>query len=114
MAIPEAEPEGGIMDREAFERRMRGAKIFERVGREGAEYWQAYQRGLRRRYYGKRFGTDEMHHVWMVMAESGDPVRAKRGKGYRDGYIPEFCPNGGDCQTCPLVSQGRDCQNNPL
>ena len=49
-------------------------------------YWEGYQRGLRRAYYGEVFGTEEEHNLWLSLADDEvDESRRERGRGYRDG-----------------------------
>lgn len=72
------------MDKLLFEREMNRAKTMASI--ENNDYWRGYQRGLRRRYHGERFGTDEEHAKWLSLAQDADPARAERGRGYRDGY----------------------------
>lgn len=52
------------------------------------EYYQGYQRGLRRRYHGDSFGTAEEHERWMRLAPETriDDPRYLIGVGYIDGY----------------------------
>ena len=73
------------MERSAFEHEMNKAKAFITVG-ERPDYWTGYQRGLRRRYHGESFGTDEEHELWLSLKGDSDPARDERGRGYRDGY----------------------------
>ena len=99
------------MERDKFESEMFRARAMASTG-DRPDYWQGYQRGLRRRFHGEKFGTDEEHVLWMSLADDSDPARAERGEGYRDGYVPDYCTqNGGDCRTCSLVNYGRDCRN---
>ena len=101
------------MEREAFEHAMAEAKTMQRL--ENHDYWMGKQRGLRRRFHGENFGTEDEHELWMASIDSDDESRSARGRGYRDGYIPEYCTqNDGDCSTCSLVNYARDCQNNPI
>jgi hypothetical protein len=72
-----------------FTREMRRASAMQRL--EGstyprADYWQGYQRGLRRAYHGEDFGTEDEHALWLSLAdEEDDRSRRARGEGYRDG-----------------------------
>ncbi len=63
--------------------RWQKAKTFWDTG-ENKDYWRGYIRGLRRRYHGEKFGTDEEHEQWMNMIDDKD--REELGRGYRDGY----------------------------
>jgi len=73
------------MTREAFVREMVKAMIFARL-RKDPYYWEGYQRGLRRAYYGEIFGTEEEHNLWLALADDEvDETRRERGRGYRDG-----------------------------
>jgi hypothetical protein len=73
------------MDREKFEHELRKAQTMGKLG-DKTDYWQGYQRGLRRRFHGDTFGTDEEHELWMDLIHDPDLTRAERGRGYRDGY----------------------------
>lgn len=71
------------MKRSLFEHEMRKAQAFASLG-ERSDYWMGYQRGLRRRYHGTNFGTDQEHQLWQTA--TGDQSRDDRVAGYRDGY----------------------------
>ena len=45
-----------------------------------SEFWRGFQRGIRRLFYGKNFGTDEEHVKWMNCADG------ENGKKLQDGY----------------------------
>lgn len=77
------------MEKGHFQREMMKAQNFIELG-EDSDYWMGYQRGLRRRYHGEIFGTDEEHEMWMQLYEDSDDVRAARGRGYRDGFFPRI------------------------
>ena len=70
------------MDEQQFKHGMSRAKILWDVD-DNKDYWRGYIRGLRRRYYGEKFGTDEEHRRWMDMIY--DDYRKELGQGYRDG-----------------------------
>lgn len=65
-----------------FKHEMAKAKTFYELG-ENADYWRGYMRGLRRRYHGENFGTDDEHQKWLSLI--GDSYRQEMGQGYRDG-----------------------------
>lgn len=48
------------------------------------DYWAGYMRGLRRRFHGDKFGTDEDHEKWLSLIY--DETRSEMAKGYRDGF----------------------------
>ena len=90
------------MDQKTFEHEMHKARAMQRL--ENPDYWMGKQRGLRRRYHGENFGTGEEHALWLALMDDTDHSRSERGRGYRDGYIPEYCTqNDGECSTCSLV-----------
>jgi hypothetical protein len=70
------------MDYEHFKREMAKAKTFIEL-HQNADYWQGYQRGLRRVFLGEAFGTKEEHQKWLSLI--ADPYRVELGRGYRDG-----------------------------
>ena len=82
-------------------------------------FWAGYIRGLRRGYLREKFGTDEDHRKWWILAEAdGDLSRQERGYGYRAGFRcatlgRAYCSqNDFCCETCLLVNDGRDCHKN--
>ena len=68
---------------------MNLAKAMLLVGSGDADYWQGYQRGLRKAYYGEKFGTAAEHALWCEALHSDDPQRKMRGLGYRHGLRGE-------------------------
>jgi hypothetical protein len=48
-----------------------------------SEFWRGFQRGIRRLFYGKNFGTDEEHVKWMNFHDG--EYRKKLQDGYRAG-----------------------------
>lgn len=48
-------------------------------------YIDGYLRGLRRLYYGPRFGTPQDHEKWLGFSHDWEPTRSNRGRGYLDG-----------------------------
>ena len=51
----------------------------------GGNYAAGYQRGLRRHYYGEKYGEPGQHEIWVRLGLDGDP-RTEEGTGYRDGF----------------------------
>ncbi len=60
------------MNKKQFDSELRRAQTFERIDDEGA-YWHFYQRGMRRAFYGERFGSEQEHTACL------------KERGYRDG-----------------------------
>jgi len=62
-------------------------------------YAEGYHRGLRRGYYGDRYGTAEEHRRMMALEDMGDLTRAQRRAGYLDGLEgrPPTPPADGGC-----------------
>ena len=73
------------MDESRFKSEMMKARTLSELG-DKPDYWAGFQRGLRRRFHGGIFGTDEEHQKWLSLLGDSDPSRDERGKGYRDGY----------------------------
>ena len=73
------------MDRKIYEREMIRVKTMMDVG-DDQNYCMGYQRGLRRKFHGENFGTDDEYNLWLSAADSSDPSRKHRGQGYHDGY----------------------------
>ena len=48
-------------------------------------YYEGYMRGLRRFYYGPRFGTLQEHEGWLDLLYGWDETKADGGRGYQDG-----------------------------
>jgi len=103
------------MDRKTFEKQMSKARIFA-IGSTRPDYWQEYQRGLRRAYHGEDFGTVAEHEMWLSSAEETDDTMAERDRGYLAGfYFRDYCTqNDNDCSTCSLIKYAIDCMNNPI
>ena len=79
------EPDGCAMDIAKFERYMIAARYCHRGYRIG------YQRGLKRRFFGKDFGAEGDHELWMALGSANDPdyddpSYIEMGRGYRDGF----------------------------
>lgn len=73
----------------AFRRAMAQARTMTELG-DRPDYWRGYQRGVRRRYHGEAFGTDEEHDRWLSLVDSEETSRQEMGRGYRDGLQ---CPD---------------------
>jgi len=91
--IPIDEPGQGdpvmrTLDKPHFELEMNRARSMIVAGQD-VNYWNSYQRGLRRAFHGLAFGTPGEHEKWLDAALSDDPQRAARGRGYRDGLKGE-------------------------
>lgn len=71
----------------AFASLMRRADTLRRVESDPirSEWWVGYMRGLRRAHHGARFGSQAEHEMWLVAADSTDPIRAALGRGYKAG-----------------------------
>ncbi len=77
------------MDEQTFFRLGLAAKSLQEKATDESEqkFWEGYRRGLRRKYHGERFGTDDEHAEWMSFAdELSDLSRRLRGIGYRAGF----------------------------
>jgi hypothetical protein len=71
------------MEKKEFVRLMMIARFCD-VGK-SLDYLAGYQRGLRRTYHGKAFGTEEEHAKYLSLVDDIDPARVELGRGYRDG-----------------------------
>ena len=69
------------MKKRFFENEMQRT---EAIKSENPNYWSGYQRGLNRRFHGKKFGTEEEHKKWLTA--DGDESHRQGSQGYRDGY----------------------------
>ena len=72
------------MTQAQFTHLMLKARTLADLGDE-TDYWNGYQRGLRRAFHGDQFGTDEEHALWLALAEAPETDRKEKGRGYRDG-----------------------------
>lgn len=100
------------MEKAEFESKMNKAQTLKELG-QNTDYWTGYMSGLKRRYHGENFRNEKTHEMYMSLND--DSLGAETGRGYRDGFIPVCCTqNDGDCRTCPLVNDGRDCRNEPI
>ena len=79
------------MNQAKFQSEMHRAAAMRRLATDPTEanYYAGYIRGLRRRYHGERFGTEEEHTLWMSLADNDDAARAAQGRGYREGLKGE-------------------------
>jgi hypothetical protein len=68
-----------------FESEMRRTDVMKKADPERAEYWNGYQRGLRRKHHGENFGTEAEHQLWLSLIDDEDDTKRQRGEGYRDG-----------------------------
>jgi hypothetical protein len=75
------------MDVQTFQSELNRAKTKQLIAKDPieADYWDGYQRGLRRLFYGERFGTARQHAQWLSFSNDANPSTAARGGGYRDG-----------------------------
>jgi hypothetical protein len=85
--------ERAMVTKEIFEYEIGRAKTFAYLG-ERVCYWEGYQRGLCRAYYGEVFGSQEEHERWMGFAGDGkaDEFQRERGHGYVDGLAVRPTP----------------------
>lgn len=77
------------MDEKQFERELGKVRALQEREPSRAPYWSGYERGLRRALYGAQFGSVAEHIAWIKSAESDDPERRERGRGYADGLKGE-------------------------
>jgi len=75
------------MDEQTFQSELDRAKTMQGIAKEPieADYWDGYQRGLRRLFHGERFGTVRQHALWLSFSNDANESKAARGRGYRDG-----------------------------
>ena len=75
---------GTLLRAEEFERRMRRADTLSRLT-DQPDYYVGYIRGLRHRYHGEKFDTEDEHQQWLALALDLDKTRRERGRGHKDG-----------------------------
>jgi len=103
------------MTKKDFQNLLTEADTFRRFNNSSG-YFSGYIRGLRRAFYGNKFGTAEEHDLWFALI---DDATMGKGQGYRDGLSGirprAYCSqNRHHCPSCSLVSYGKDCQNVPV
>ena len=69
-----------------FQEAMTKAKLMARLEPERQDHWRGYVQGLRRGYYGEKFGTEEEHQKWWAAADEKNASRQELGQGYRAGF----------------------------
>jgi DNA-binding CsgD family transcriptional regulator len=78
------------MTKNEFQHNVIGAKTFLELSPEqydgSSDFWMGYGRGLRRHFYGDRFGTEQEHKIWLSFADSLDISYRMRTLGYRTGF----------------------------
>jgi len=72
------------MNQNTFQSYLMRTKSLQSLDSERSEFWRGYQRGIRRLYHGKSFGTAEEHEKWMNCAD-GD-YRKQLQDGYHAGF----------------------------
>lgn len=72
------------MDEKRFQPLLGMARAFQRVDPDRADFWQGFQRGLRRLYHGEKFGTSDEHQKFLN-CRNGE-YRRDLQTGYRAGY----------------------------
>lgn len=72
------------MERSQFEHLMRKARTMQRLDPDRSDFWRGFQQGLRRKFHGENFGTDDEHEKWMGLTL--DDTRRQLGIGYRLGF----------------------------
>ena len=79
------------MDYKTFQHEMAKAKTFHDLGQD-VDFNRGYMKGLRRKYHGENFGTDEDHRRWLsvgfyeITPGVTDTHRLEMSKGYRAGF----------------------------
>ena len=51
------------------------------------DYWKGYIQGIKRRFYGDKFSTEQEHQLCSTM--DGDEFQRQWSEGYRDGCSKE-------------------------
>lgn len=85
------------MNEAQFKSKMLYAESMHKLDEGRQDYWRGYMRGLRRRYHGEAFGTDDEHQQYLGLIN--DPTRAEMGRGYRDGFS-EYTVTQMFCHRC--------------
>lgn len=76
------------MNEQKFQFNLSGGKTFQQLDcSPGAPYWSGYCRGLRRHYFGERYGTPEEHEQLLRGADdTRDRDKFLYYTGYRVGF----------------------------
>ena len=79
------------MDKEQYQKLGLRAKFLAEASDEPEDqfYWQGYSGGLRRLYYGNRFGTNHEHKQWLALSDKNDTDLRRKALdlGYKAGLI---------------------------
>ena len=74
------------MKKPLFEHELTKAQTLYKYGKdEEKDYWRGYMRGIRRRYHGEKFDTEDAHQQWLGFIN--DDYHREVGRGYRAGYF---------------------------
>lgn len=78
------------MTEQEFKTNASGAETFHKLADlPEVDFWGGYLRGIRRHYYGEKFGTADEHATWIkLMSAHGthDQQCRYRGLGYQCGF----------------------------
>lgn len=88
------------MDTKTFQSLLAMADTFQRVDQNRADFWRGFQRGIRRAYHGKNFGTVEQHEQYMNCRD-GD-YRSDLQTGYRAGFYRDQLKIDGPDDVQPI------------
>jgi len=78
------------MKKQKFQSLLGMAKTFQCVDSNRADFWQGYQRGIRRLYHGENFGGVEEHEQFLNCRDG--EYRRDLQSGYRAGfYYDQLC-----------------------
>ena len=81
-----------------FKSKMLYAESMKSYG-ERLEYWEAYIRGLERRFHGNQLVKEDEHCRLIEDIRSDDQAKAERGRGYRNG-LTELSVTHATCLRC--------------
>ena len=88
------------MDEKIFRSLLAMAKTFQQLDADRSQYWNGFQRGLRRLYHGEKFGTREEHEKFLCCRD-GD-YRRYLQTGYRAGFYRDVLKIDGSEDVQPL------------
>ena len=101
------------MKNATFQHEMAKAEVLYKHGKpEEADYWRGYRRGLRRRYHGEKFETEEAHQKWLGLINTS--FHSEVGRGYRAGFYGPVRLTTDHPQSSYGIPVFVDAENNPM
>ena len=85
------------MDDKTYQERADEASFFRKSAQKKVDFWSGYSRGLKRIYYGEKFGTPEQEAIWLGFIDDFSGSKKARMIGYQSAL------NGHDIQEAMVI-----------